>query len=96
MSAYFVAFCQVYGVFLFSVYFEFFPDLLEVTPKVQKHVEEMRVALAKQSRWPEMLTYEEWNSSITSCSRCRQESSKVLELSFGVMTFNFRVEKATE
>jgi len=64
MSNYFVAFCQVYGVFLLSVYFEFFPDLLKVTPKVQIHVQKMRVALAKLNRWPEMLTYEEMNRSI--------------------------------
>jgi hypothetical protein len=64
MSAYFVAFCQIYGIFLFSVYFEFFPDLLGVTPQVRSRVQKMRVALAKQNRWPEMLTHEEMNQDI--------------------------------
>ncbi|WP_026399009.1 DUF5677 domain-containing protein [Acetobacter nitrogenifigens] len=64
MSEYYVAFCQVYGVFLLSVYFEFFPDLLRVTPNAQSHVRKMRVALAQLNRWPEMLTYEEMNQNI--------------------------------
>ncbi|MBS1032106.1 hypothetical protein JK192_12025 [Gluconobacter cerinus] len=64
MSKYYTAFCQVYGIFLFSVYFEFFPDLLRITPKVKSHVQKMRVDLAKLNRWPEMLTYEEMNQDI--------------------------------
>jgi hypothetical protein len=64
MSGYFVAFCQIYGVFLLSIYFEFFPEILGVTPAVQQRVQRMRTALITQNRWPEMLTFEEANKPI--------------------------------
>jgi len=64
MSKYYVAFCQIYGIFLLSIYFEFFPILFDVTPRVQRRVEKLRMALAKHERWPEMLTFEEANKDM--------------------------------
>lgn len=64
MSSYYVEFCKIYGVFLLSIYFEFFPTLLSVPPRVRNRLQRMRVALAKQNRWPEMLTFEEANKDI--------------------------------
>jgi len=64
MSGYYVAFCQIYGVFLLSIYFEFFREILGVTPAVQRRVQRMRIALVTQNRWPEMLTFEEANKPI--------------------------------
>jgi hypothetical protein len=64
MSAYYIEFCRIYGIFLLSIYFEFFSSLLGVPPWVETRVQRMRVALAKQNRWPEMLTFEEANKDL--------------------------------
>jgi hypothetical protein len=64
MSPYYSAFCKVYGVFLLSIYFEFFCDLLKIPTSAQSRMQRMRLALARQNRWPEMLTFEEFNKEM--------------------------------
>ena len=61
MSAYYVAYCQIYGMFLLSIYFEFFSDLLAVPTGVLQIVQEIRTDLTRRGRWPEMITFEEMN-----------------------------------
>lgn len=64
MGSYYVAFCQIYSIFLLTIYFEFFADTLATTLAVERRVQQMRITLVKQNRWPEMLTFEEVNLDV--------------------------------
>lgn len=58
---YFVDFSQIYGAFMFCLYFEFFGDLLRPSPEASAAVAEIRSDLLYTPRWPEMVTFEEMN-----------------------------------
>lgn len=61
MNSYYLAFSQVYGLFLFSLYFELFPTILKPDTEARSVVREMRTWLVKLARWPEVVTFEEMN-----------------------------------
>ena len=58
---YFLAFGRVYGAFLFCLYFEFFRKVLGLNAEALEAVGEIRKSLLLESRWPEMVTFEEMN-----------------------------------
>lgn len=60
-SNYFSMFGQVYGSYLFCLYFEFFGRYLRPGPEVKQIVDEIRESLLLNPRWPEMVTFEEMN-----------------------------------
>jgi hypothetical protein len=64
MGRYYLQFCQIYSVFLFSIYFEFFGDLLNADVEVRNQVKSLRNALVMYPRWPEMITFEEMNKDL--------------------------------
>lgn len=61
LGPYYTRFCRVYGIFLLTVYFEFFGDMLGMDDTVALHVRRLRYSLIMQNRWPEMITFEEMN-----------------------------------
>jgi hypothetical protein len=61
MANYYKTYSQVYGVLLFSFYFELFPTEIEATSREQSVVEAMRKSILEKLRWPEMITFEEMN-----------------------------------
>jgi uncharacterized protein DUF5677 len=58
---YFSAFTSIYGAFLFCIYFESFEAELRPTKKVSRIVGAIRHDILLESRWPEMVTFEEMN-----------------------------------
>ena len=60
-NSYSVAYAQFYGSFLFCIYFELFGRFLRPNLEVKNHVNELRKNLFYESRWPEMVTFEEMN-----------------------------------
>ena len=63
-NPYFSAFGKIYGAYLFCVYFEFFTDFLQPDSEVNETIKEIRKWVIRQSRWPEMLTFEEMNLKV--------------------------------
>ncbi len=61
MNPYFVALSQVYGIFLFCLYFEYFGRFLRPGTANQSLVAALRKDILMRSRWPEMVTFEEMN-----------------------------------
>lgn len=64
MGRYYLQFCQIYSVFLLSIYFEFFGDLLGADMEVRDQVKSLRNVLVMYPRWPEMITFEEMNKDL--------------------------------
>lgn len=64
MDRYSGEFCRVYGIFLLTVYFEFFGTLLGMDDNVARIVKRLRRFLIQQNRWPEMITFEEMNHKV--------------------------------
>jgi uncharacterized protein DUF5677 len=58
---YFAAYAKIYGAFLFCIYFEFFGRFLKPGSSITKTISEIRKAVFLESRWPEMVTFEEMN-----------------------------------
>ena len=65
-SDYHLKLCQVYGSFLFCLYFELFGDFIGTEENDSQSVIELRQYLMYQFRWPEMTTFEEMNIPIRS------------------------------
>jgi hypothetical protein len=61
---YFLAYCRIYGAFLLTIYAEFFGDVLALPDSAKSIFKELRRALALQSRWPEIVTFEEMNQRV--------------------------------
>jgi len=61
MQNYYKAFCQIYGLLLFSFYFEFFSEEIASTPIEQAIIIDIRKSILEEMRWPEMITFEEMN-----------------------------------
>ena len=66
LSPYYLAMCQVYGCYLFCLYFELFDRVLKPTQAEIEALEELRRYLLWIARWPEMVTFEEMNVSAPS------------------------------
>jgi hypothetical protein len=64
LGGYELACTQIYSAFLLTIYFEFFPRILEPSDDILKQVKDLRRALTMIHRWPEMVTYEEMNSPL--------------------------------
>ncbi len=64
MSRYYFAFSRIYGIFLFTLYFEFFPRFLKPGDRIQGKVEQLRELILREQRWPEMVTFEEMNQAV--------------------------------
>ena len=64
MGPYFTAVAQIYGAFLFCLYFEYFGRFLRPGPKNQRIVASLRKDIVMHSRWPEMITFEEMNMKL--------------------------------
>jgi hypothetical protein len=64
MAPYYLAFAQIYGCYLFCLYFEFFGGMLRVGKATAENVSQLREYLLMQSRWPEMVTFEEMNVKV--------------------------------
>jgi len=62
-DAYYLAFAQIYSLFLLCLYFELFGALLGISDKEISIVQQIRERLLEHPRWPEMVTYEEMNKS---------------------------------
>jgi hypothetical protein len=58
-SKYYVEYARIYGLLLFCCYFELFGRFLPPNKKVSALVTELRFNLVSESRWPEMVTFEE-------------------------------------
>lgn len=65
MNSYYMALARVYGGFLFCLYFENFRRFLRPGAAYQEIVAALREDLVMQSRWPEMVTFEEMNLELT-------------------------------
>lgn len=63
-NPYFSAFGTIYGAYLFCVYFEFFDDFLQPNAEVTETIKAIRKWVICQSRWPEMVTFEEMNLKV--------------------------------
>jgi hypothetical protein len=61
---YYLSFAQVYGAFLYCLYFECFGKVLRPSKRVLKNIGKIREAVLLQSRWPEMVTFEEMNVNL--------------------------------
>lgn len=61
MNPYYMAIMRVYGGFLFCLYFEYFGRFLRPGAENQQIVAALREDIVMQSRWPEMVTFEEMN-----------------------------------
>ena len=61
MSRYYLSMCQVYGCYLFCLYFELFDEVLRPSQGESEAVVELRRYLLWLARWPEMVTFEEMN-----------------------------------
>lgn len=61
MGPYFMALSQVYGIFLFCLYFEYFGRFLRPGAANRSLVAALRKDILMRSRWPEMITFEEMN-----------------------------------
>ena len=64
MGPYFVAISQIYGLFLFCLYFERFARFLRPGASNQTLVAALRKELVICGRWPEMITFEEMNLEV--------------------------------
>lgn len=64
MANYHKAFCQIYGLLLFTFFFELFPEEINATDAEQSGIVNMRKHLLEELRWPEMITFEEMNLSV--------------------------------
>ena len=60
-SKYYAAYARTYGLFLFCCYFELFGRFLRPNKRVSALITELRFNLLSESRWPEMVTFEELN-----------------------------------
>ncbi len=58
---YHLSFAQLYGAFLFCLYFECFEEYLQPSRRVLSYVGKIREAVWLHPRWPEMVTFEEMN-----------------------------------
>jgi hypothetical protein len=58
---YYAAFGQVYGAFMFCVYFELSARILRPGKSVQPKIAAIRSCILSRVRWPEMITFEEMN-----------------------------------
>ncbi len=65
MSSYYLYMCRVYGVFLFCLYFHFFPEHISLEQSSQKKVSEILEYTISIPRWPEIVTFEEMNIPFT-------------------------------
>lgn len=61
---YFLAYCRIYGTFLLTIYAEFFGEALALSDPARATFKELRRALTLQSRWPEIVTFEEMNQPV--------------------------------
>ena len=59
--AYYLQIIQIYGCFLFCLYFELFEEFLKPSQDEAKAVKGLRMLLLQRPRWPEMVTFEEMN-----------------------------------
>lgn len=64
MNQYYKNIAQIYGSFIFILYFEFFGRFLRPGPNVKELVDQLRDNLLKIFRWPEMVTFEEMNQPV--------------------------------
>ena len=53
--------CRIYGCYLFCLYFEIFRKNLRPSHDNMEAIENIRFQLSFESRWPEMVTFEEMN-----------------------------------
>lgn len=60
-NGYYIKFSQIYGAFLFCVYFELFSRFLRPDIIVQPKIDDIRNLILSHVRWPEMVTFEEMN-----------------------------------
>jgi len=60
-SKYYAAYARTYGLFLFCCYFELFGRFLRPNKRVSALITELQFNLVSESRWPEMVTFEELN-----------------------------------
>lgn|SRR6185437_15795784 len=60
-ESYYQSFARTYGLMLLCLYFELFDEILKPDRKANDAVRSIRANLIKESRWPEMVTYEEMN-----------------------------------
>jgi hypothetical protein len=60
-SKYYLEYARIYGLLLFCCYFELFGRFLRPNKRVSALVIELRFDLVGESRWPEMITFEEMN-----------------------------------
>jgi hypothetical protein len=61
---YYTAFGQVYGAFMFCVYFELFALILRPGKTARPTIDAIRKSIQSLVRWPEMITFEEMNISV--------------------------------
>lgn len=73
---YFANFCELYGAFLFCLYFEFFGSVLRPSEKVQATVSKIREEVLMTPRWPEIGDFRR-NESKASPIRTRLASALV-------------------
>ncbi len=64
MGPYYLAVSQIYGSFIFCLYFEFFSRFLKPNREEKEAIKELRKHLLSIFRWPEIVTYEEMNTPI--------------------------------
>ena len=62
MGPYYLAVSQIYGSFIFCLYFEFFSRFLKPNREEKEAIKELRKHLLSIFRWPEIVTYEEMNT----------------------------------
>lgn len=60
-NRYYTMFGRVYGAYMFCAYFELFARFLRTNAETKEPVAEIRQALLRLPRWPEMVTFEEMN-----------------------------------
>jgi len=63
-NTYFSAYTRIYGAYLFCVCFEFFGKFLRPPKEVSDTIAEIRKTVFLESRWPEMVTFEEMNIKV--------------------------------
>ena len=64
MGSYYLSVSQIYGSYLFCLYFEFFGQFLSLNQGEEAAVRELREYLLRLPRWPEMVTFEEMNLEV--------------------------------
>lgn len=61
LGNYYLALAQIYGSYLFCLWFEFFSAHYEVSEDDLKQISSVRAYLLEQVQWPEIVTFEEMN-----------------------------------